>query len=253
MSTPSFIGVKQGNSVQYISCKSDGYLTWVGCILQFGYTDVQKIKELLALGDLSSLGYNTEAPKYHFKDVKQARDYLCYMDKHVLTTFCLSYIRDMNFPAQNNSVKFCDYSEFIVLCKDAFVYFFDIDSKQWYIVTHMQGFSLAQVLSNSRVYHEYKLISEDWYDWGCTSKNVQFFKNMFEEKKGYSIIAIYNDWLRHQPKYRSANIKFGYATVGGKRIYALWTTKEQNEQKRRKPLICSACIGDLMAYLEENF
>ncbi len=57
MSTRSLIGIQNANkTVEYIYCHHDGYLEWVGNKLITHYKNEETIRELLALGDLSSLG-----------------------------------------------------------------------------------------------------------------------------------------------------------------------------------------------------
>lgn len=59
MSTRSLIGrlLPNGN-VEYVYCHSDGYPSHNGRILNTYYSDPAKVAELMALGDLSSLGAN---------------------------------------------------------------------------------------------------------------------------------------------------------------------------------------------------
>jgi len=57
MATRSLIGkLNSDNTVDYIYCHWDGYVEHNGAILQEHYNTLEKIDELLALGDLSSLG-----------------------------------------------------------------------------------------------------------------------------------------------------------------------------------------------------
>lgn len=56
MSTRAHIGYIENNTIHYIYCHFDGYPEHVGRILQESYTDPEKIKQLIALGDISSLG-----------------------------------------------------------------------------------------------------------------------------------------------------------------------------------------------------
>jgi hypothetical protein len=57
MATRSFIGIQNGNgSVTGVYCHFDGYLDGVGSILKESYTDPTKIRRLVELGALSSLG-----------------------------------------------------------------------------------------------------------------------------------------------------------------------------------------------------
>lgn len=44
------------NSYKGIYCHSDGYPEWVGRILKEHYTDIDKVKRLIELGDISCLG-----------------------------------------------------------------------------------------------------------------------------------------------------------------------------------------------------
>src|SRR5574340_739754 len=57
MSTRSNIGIiNRDGSVEMIYCHSDGYPEYNGRILLESYTNEDKIRELMALGDISSLG-----------------------------------------------------------------------------------------------------------------------------------------------------------------------------------------------------
>lgn len=56
MATRSLIGiVNENNSVQVIYCHWDGYPEYVGLQLQLNYRDEKVIRELIAMGDRSSL------------------------------------------------------------------------------------------------------------------------------------------------------------------------------------------------------
>lgn len=57
MGTRSRIGIEnEDGTITSISCHWDGYLSHVGRILHTSYTTEEKIRELMALGNLSSLG-----------------------------------------------------------------------------------------------------------------------------------------------------------------------------------------------------
>lgn len=63
MSTRCLIGyVKEDGTIESIYCHHDGYLEGVGKILKEHYGDLETIKKLMTLGDLSSLG---ETPASH--------------------------------------------------------------------------------------------------------------------------------------------------------------------------------------------
>lgn len=56
MGTRSFVGMMEQNKIRSIYVHFDGYLDGVGAELQSEYTDSEKIKQLLDMGDSSSLG-----------------------------------------------------------------------------------------------------------------------------------------------------------------------------------------------------
>lgn len=59
MSTRSFIGIKENNgTIKAIYCHHDGYVSYVGAILNRYYADSEKVEKLMEIGDLSVLGVN---------------------------------------------------------------------------------------------------------------------------------------------------------------------------------------------------
>lgn len=80
MATRSNIAIKNKNgSVDSIYCHWDGYLTHNGSILLNSYTDVDKIKKLISLGDISSLADNVEPSSgEHSFDKPQANVVVAY-------------------------------------------------------------------------------------------------------------------------------------------------------------------------------
>ena len=60
MSTRSYIMLQDGDVLKGIYCHNDGYLSHNGVILQKAYQDLDKVKKLISLGDLSALGENLE-------------------------------------------------------------------------------------------------------------------------------------------------------------------------------------------------
>ena len=62
MGTRSHIGlVDENKNVKFIYCHWDGYPNYNGLLLNKFYKDENKIKDLLAMGDISSLGANAIA------------------------------------------------------------------------------------------------------------------------------------------------------------------------------------------------
>lgn len=56
MATRSAIGIKHGNRVKAIYCHYDGYLEYVGRILNDYYQSSVKVNKLISLGDMSCIG-----------------------------------------------------------------------------------------------------------------------------------------------------------------------------------------------------
>jgi hypothetical protein len=77
MSTRSSITIKElDGSVKSIYCHADGYPEHNGKILNEHYTDVNKVRELIGLGDLSYLGPNIGVKQdFNNPDYNQCRAY----------------------------------------------------------------------------------------------------------------------------------------------------------------------------------
>ena len=80
MSTRSNIAFDNGGEVYMIYCHFDGYPENVGKILAEHYTDIEKVEELMDLGDLSILG----------KEIGEKQDF----DNYTNRSWCLAYGRD---------------------------------------------------------------------------------------------------------------------------------------------------------------
>jgi hypothetical protein len=111
MATRSYIGVRNlDSSVDYIYCHFDGYPEHNGAILTEYYSNINRVNELLNLGDLSVLG----------KFIGEKQDF----DKRVVGN-CLAYGRDRG--ESNVSKKNSGYDELITNQSVDYVYIFDGD------------------------------------------------------------------------------------------------------------------------------
>jgi len=111
MATRSYIGVRNTDaSVDYIYCHFDGYPDHNGKILTEHYSNINRVNELLNLGDLSVLG----------QFIGEKMDF----NKRVQDT-CLAYGRDRG--ESNVSKKNTGYDELITSQDVAYVYIFDGD------------------------------------------------------------------------------------------------------------------------------
>ena len=72
MSTRSFIGiVNPDGSVSGVYCHYDGYLEGVGALLRQHYNTPEIVRDLLALGDISSLGPTLDSSDFYHRDRKE--------------------------------------------------------------------------------------------------------------------------------------------------------------------------------------
>ena len=111
MATRSYIGVRNTDaSVDYIYCHFDGYPEHNGAILREYYSNINRVNELLNLGDLSVLG----------KFIGEKMDF----NKRVQDT-CLAYGRDRG--ESNVGKKNSGYDELITNQNVDYVYVFDGD------------------------------------------------------------------------------------------------------------------------------
>jgi hypothetical protein len=109
MATRSYIGIRNTDaSVDYIYCHFDGYPEHNGAILTEHYSNINRVNELLNLGDLSVLG----------KFIGEKQDF----DKRVVGN-CLAYGRDRG--ESNVSKKNSGYDELITNQNVDYVYVFD--------------------------------------------------------------------------------------------------------------------------------
>ena len=66
MSTRSHIAMQDATGhIHAVYCHNDGYLSWVGKRLLENFNTVEKVKALLDLGNISSLGTSIEKPEGH--------------------------------------------------------------------------------------------------------------------------------------------------------------------------------------------
>ncbi len=65
MGTPAIIAFKDGENVTWSSVNYDGYVEHTGRMLVEHYNDADRVKALIALGDLSVLAPSIECPEGH--------------------------------------------------------------------------------------------------------------------------------------------------------------------------------------------
>lgn len=123
MSTRSNIGIiNKDGSVDVIYCHYDGYPSCNGAILQEHYQSPAKIRELIALGDISSLAADVKPTKgKHTFDDPQDGVVIAYgRDRHECNVAPLHF---SNLEAYKQHMKDASWIEY--------VYLFDIRESKW--------------------------------------------------------------------------------------------------------------------------
>jgi hypothetical protein len=122
MGTRSRIGVMHGNKCKSIYCHWDGYLEHNGRILQEHY-DSAKANNLVALGDMSSLGNNIEIPE------GVEHTFEAPAKEHDITVF---YGRDRGETGTEFKVAH-NFSEFLEQAENCGAdYYYVMENGQWY-------------------------------------------------------------------------------------------------------------------------
>lgn len=144
MGTRSMIAIENPNSksVKAIYCHWDGYLQHNGSLLNKHYSNSPKVNNLIALGDLSSLG--KEIGEVHpFSPHASAEDKAAY-EAAKDAGYCTFYTRDRGedapykfFPTIKEAQAYYDGSwcEYFYLFK----YDEDLESGKWYYRTRENG------------------------------------------------------------------------------------------------------------------
>lgn len=120
MSTRSYIAIKQPNN-KYLTayCHWDGYLSYVGAVLQKYYTNPLRVNRLIQSGDMSKL-----AP--HICPAEDSAHSFDHPDKNV----CVFYGRDRG--ERETEPRYLTKEElFNPQSWIEYVYIFDPDSKTW--------------------------------------------------------------------------------------------------------------------------
>lgn len=119
MSTNSRIGIQRENGeIESIYCHWSGFPEWVGRVLQDHYASEKRVNELMALGNLSSLG--PMIGKVHDFD-----------DNSYDNIWCMAYGRDRGDTKNYQALKHTDFSDFVGY-REQYTYLFK-DGK-WYMV-----------------------------------------------------------------------------------------------------------------------
>ena len=242
MSTRSYIGVKEGTKITFIYCHFDGSLDRNGVLLNMFYKDPQKVRDLINLGHVSSIGYNIESPEgFNQYDDYTRNQVNVIMDNHVKTSFVYAYCRDrgekdMRKPSKSNLKNFLLHGE-------EYNYLYDIEAKKWYLVYMREGkkliYDLNKVLTDKSYFN--KCVSEvGIYD---DFKRIQYNMELYKTDLSLNIIEKYNMFLK---KNGITDVEFDYVKgQTGERIFGV--LKKEDGKQRRKVIARDNCLG-LLCY-----
>ena len=245
MSTNSHIGLREGNKVKYIYCRWNGYLSHNGMILNLFYRNPEKVAKLISLGDISSLGYNVEAPRA-IKDGQDASDLSNCMDLHIKTSFTVSYNRDIHTKYLDVKPRMVKYTN-ETLYTQAFVYLYDLAKKKWFVSYKINGkikeYELDKLFTDNEYYANYNREIDAYESFETIEKSLNEY---IYENTGVPVLAKYNEFIKEKG---IIDIEFDYSKdKNGKRIYGLFTKKDPTSL-RRTVIARSSCIGDLLIEL----
>ena len=88
MSTRGHVGIKENGKYRYIYNHHDSYIDGLGITLYQHYKDADKVRELIALGNTSSIGSTVEEGG--------SKTYREHLDKPLEERGTVSYFRDIN-------------------------------------------------------------------------------------------------------------------------------------------------------------
>lgn len=126
MGTRSTIAIKTEDGIKAIYCHWDGYVDHNGRILREHYQDPTKIAELIALGDLSTLG--TEIGEVHPFDKDHSEPEL-----DMTGNWCLAYGRDRG-ETDVSAQKFDTIAEWVEGMAGSWCEFFYLfDGQDWIV------------------------------------------------------------------------------------------------------------------------
>jgi hypothetical protein len=131
MSTRSAIGIKHGDRIKAVYCHYDGYLEYVGRVLNTYYQDSVKVNGLIAQGDMSSIGADI-GEKHPFNDRSE------YIEEWIARQ-CTFYSRDRgednvdfrSFASEQDFARHYDAS--------GAEYFYLYDHGVWYVSKNRQN------------------------------------------------------------------------------------------------------------------
>ena len=208
MSTKCAIGYKGSRGIQAISCHFDGSFKKVGMDLFVFYQDKEKVKSLIRVGDIESLGCNVGIPNLPYQSVKDLRVVAEY-NKHPLTSFCMEYAAISGNSQAYKAKQFENEDDFSGnYCDADYWYLYDSSDLTWYSLLKdkngfVHKFKLEDLLEKIDVLIEYYRIETEWDNIKNPRlaamdmmEGAQKLKYSYELLKRDSKYVVTNHWLK---------------------------------------------------------
>lgn len=126
MGTHATIAIQhKDNTIDSINCKYDGYLSHMGYILENFYNTPDKVRKLIALGELSGIGYKGVYPEIITQDIERKS----MRTDNFIFDYIKSYARDLGESIRINPF---DNAESFIMRKYDLTYVFDETTNKWY-------------------------------------------------------------------------------------------------------------------------
>ncbi len=143
MSTRANIAIKEKGTYRYIYNHYDSGIDWLGITLYKYYKDINKVRELIALGNTSSIGPTVEEGG--------SKSYKEHMSKSFEKRGTVAYFREGNrwddyYGATNwKDEKPLETKYFLDLCGECYVYVFDTENNRWYFAYRLDKYRLRDL------------------------------------------------------------------------------------------------------------
>lgn len=133
MSTRSLIGIKNSDgSINYIYCHHDGYLDWVGKKLVNHYNKIETVRQLLDLGDMSSIGNKPIPNPDRFRVFAASYDDMCVTSKdRGKSNADLKTTTSLDLYIKKGSDFSVDYLYIYLADENRWMYKYIYDDKSW--------------------------------------------------------------------------------------------------------------------------
>lgn len=155
MSTHATIAIQhKDNTIDGINCKYDGYLSHTGYILENFYNTPDKVRKLIALGDLSVIDYKGVYPEIITQDIERKS----IRTDNFIFDYIKSYARDLG---ESIRINHFDDTESFIMRKYSLTYVFDENTNNWYY-WYLEDDKIAL---SSALKHDEDKNPEDYTNW----------------------------------------------------------------------------------------